>query len=183
MHQRSESRPVWDLLVRVLHLGLIVGVASAWITRHGGGPWHEWIGYALMLALVVRLLWGFAGPASARFARFVHGPATTLAYAAGVARGDAPRHIGHNPLGAWMIVALLSLLAVISASGWLSTTDRYWGVAWVMNVHLYATWALLALLPLHIAGAVHASRKHRENLIASMVHGRKRIASGDDVDL
>jgi cytochrome b len=80
-----------------------------------------------------------------------------------------------------MIVAILSLLAVITASGWLATTDDYWGIAWVMNLHLYATWALLALLPLHIAGAVHASRQHHENLVASMLHGRKRRASRDDV--
>lgn len=176
-------RPVWDVLVRVLHLGFIAGVAGAWFTRHRPGPWHEWIGYALLAALALRLVWGFIGPPGARFARFVHGPVTTLRYTLGVARGHAPRHVGHNPLGAWMIVALLALLAIITASGWLSTTDRYWGIAWVMNLHLYATWALLALLPLHIAGAIHASRRHHENLVAAMLHGRKRPASGDDVDL
>jgi cytochrome b len=183
MSQDRELRPVWDALVRVLHLGFIVGVAAAWLTRHRPGPWHEWIGYAVLAALALRLAWGVVGPASARFAQFVRGPASTLRYAAGVANGRAPRYIGHNPLGGWMIVMLLTLLAIISASGWLSTTDRYWGIAWVMNVHLYATWALLALLPLHIAGVVHASAKHRENLIAAMLHGRKRHASGDDVDL
>lgn len=169
--------------MRVLHIGFIAGVASAWFTRHRPGPWHEWIGYIVLAALAPRLLWGFVGPPAARFSGFVRGPATTLGYARDVARGCAPRYVGHNPLGAWMIVALLTLLAIIGASGWLSTTDRYWGIAWVMNLHLYSTWALLALLPLHIAGAVHASRKHRENLVASMLHGRKRPASGDDVDL
>jgi len=183
MTERAPLRPVWDVLVRVLHLSFIAGVAAAWFTRHRAGPWHEWIGYAVLAALALRLLWGFIGPASARFAHFVRGPAITSRYARSVANGRAPRHVGHNPLGAWMIVALLTLLAIISASGWLSTTDRYWGIAWVMNIHLYSTWALLALLPLHIAGAVHASLKHRENLIASMLHGRKRRASGDDVDL
>jgi cytochrome b len=183
MPQRSELRLVWDVLVRFLHAGFIAGVAAAWFTRHRSGPWHEWIGYAVIAALALRLLWGFVGPPSARFDRFVRRPATTLQYTRGVVHGRAPRYVGHNPLGGWMIVVLLALLAIISASGWLSTTDRYWGIAWVMNVHLYATWALLALLPLHIAGAVHASAKHRENLIAAMLHGRKRHASGDDVDL
>ncbi len=172
---------VWDALVRVLHLMFIAGVAAAWFTRHASGPWHEWIGYAVMAALALRLLWGFVGPGSARFARFVRSPAATLQYVQGLASGHAPRFVGHNPLGAWMIVALLLLLATISFTGWLSTTDRYWGIAWVMNLHLWATWALLALVPLHVAGAIHASLKHRENLIAAMIHGRKRAAAADDI--
>lgn len=183
MHRSIDSQPVWDLLVRAAHLTFIAGVAGAWFTRRRPGPWHEWIGYAVLAALALRLLWGFVGPASARFARFVRGPATTLRYVLGVADGHAPRYLGHNPLGAWMIVTLLALLALIAASGWLATTDDYWGIAWVMNVHLYATWALLALLPLHIAGALHASRRHHENLVASMLHGRKRRASGNDVEV
>ena len=182
MVDRHQLRPVWDVLVRVLHVGFIAGVVAAWVTRHGGSPWHEWIGYGILAALALRVLWGFTGPSAARFARFVRSPAATLSYAAQLTRGRARRYRGHNPLGGWMIVTLLTLLAVITVSGWLSTTDRYWGIAWVMNVHLYATWALLALLPLHIAGAVQASVKHRENLITAMLHGRKRAASGDDVE-
>ena len=181
MQQGSGQRAVWDLPVRIVHLGFIAGVITAWFTRHSSGPWHEWVGYLVMAVLVLRLIWGFVGPGPARFARFVRGPGITLRYAKAAATGRAPRYVGHNPLGAWMIVAILTLLAIISASGWLSTTDAYWGIAWVMNVHLYATWILLSLLPLHIAGAVHASLLHRENLLASMLHGRKRAASGDDV--
>lgn len=172
---------VWDALVRVLHLMFIAGVAAAWFTRHAAGAWHEWIGYAVMAALGTRLVWGFRGPAAARFARFVHGPATTFGYVRGLASGQAPRFIGHNPLGGWMIAALLALLLVITCTGWLATTDRYWGIAWVMNLHLWSTWALLGLVPLHVAGAIHASIRHRENLIAAMIHGRKRAASADDI--
>lgn len=172
---------VWDALVRILHLCFIGGVSAAWFTRHAAGPWHEWIGYAVMAALALRLLWGFVGAGSARFARFVRGPAATLGYARGLAAGHAPRYVGHNPLGAWMIVTLLLLLATISFTGWLSTTDRYWGIEWVMNLHLWATWVLLGLVPLHVAGAIHASLKHRENLIAAMIHGRKRAPAADDI--
>lgn len=172
---------VWDVLVRILHWSLVGGVAVAWFTRHAAGPWHEWIGYAIATALALRLLWGFTGPGPARFARFVRGPGATLRYVRGLASGHAPRFVGHNPLGAWMILVLLLLLATITFTGWLSTTDRYWGIAWVMNLHLWATWALLALVPLHLAGAIHASVKHRENLIAAMIHGRKRSPAADDI--
>ncbi len=174
---------VWDVWVRVLHLAFIAGVTAAWFTRHSAGRWHEWIGYGVLLALGMRLIWGIAGPAKARFASFVRRPRTTVQYARQLLRGQAQRYVGHNPLGAWMILWLLSLLGLITMSGWLSTTDRYWGVAWVADLHLWSTWALLASIPIHITGAVHASRQHRENLLTSMLHGHKRVASGDDVDL
>lgn len=178
----SSARKVWDTPVRILHLCFISGVAAAWFTRHAAGDWHEWIGYGVLVALCARLLWGFVGSRPARFTAFLRSPATTLSYARQLLRNSAPRYRGHNPLGAWMIIALLSLLLLISISGWLSTTDRYWGIAWVMNLHLYCTWMLLVLIPVHITGAVHASWKHRENLIAAMVHGQKRPASGSDIE-
>ena len=174
---------VWDAPVRVLHLCFIIGVSAAWLTRHTAGNWHEWLGYGVLAAVLLRLIWGFVGPASARFGSFIRGPHTTLAYVRALRAGQARRYRGHNPLGAWMILALLSLLLLICLSGWLSTTDRYWGIAWVMDLHLYSSWALLALIPLHVAGALHATWKHRENLIAAMIHGRKRAARGTDQDV
>ena len=172
---------VHDLLVRLLHLCFIAGVAAAWFTRHARGDWHEWIGYGVMGALAVRLLWGFIGPPPARFLRFVLGPVTTLRYAVAWVHGRAPRHLGHNPLGAWMIVALLLVLTVIVITGWMFTTDRWFGYAWVIRTHEIATWTLFALIPMHVGGVIHASRKHHENLVASMWHGRKPAATGDDV--
>ncbi|HET6602853.1 MAG TPA: cytochrome b/b6 domain-containing protein [Xanthomonadaceae bacterium] len=177
----AEPVPVWDRIVRVLHLVFIVGIAGAWLTRHARGPVHEWIGYAVLAALLLRLAWGFAGPPTARFARFVRAPRITIAYGRGLLAGSAPRHLGHNPLGGWMIVALLLTMAVASVSGWMFTTDRYWGVAWVMAVHEWSSWAVLALAVLHVLGVLHASHAHDENLAAAMVHGRKRPPSGTDV--
>lgn len=180
MAQRARV-PVYDLLVRVAHLGFIAGVIAAWFTRHARGAWHEWIGYAVMALLCLRLLWGFVGPASARFSHFVRSPRVTLRYALAVWRGDAPRHLGHNPLGAYMILALLVALAVIVTTGWMFTTDRWFGYAWVIRSHEIATWTLFALVPLHVLGVAHASLKHRENLVASMLHGHKPAAADGDV--
>ncbi|MGE4071625.1 MAG: cytochrome b/b6 domain-containing protein [Lysobacterales bacterium] len=169
--------------MRVLHLCFIVGVGAAWLTRHTPGTWHEWLGYGVLVAVLLRLIWGFVGSPSARFGSFVRGPRATLAYGRKLLDGRAPRYRGHNPLGAWMILTLLTLLLVISVSGWLSTTDRYWGIAWVMDLHLYSSWALLMLVPIHVAGVLHASWKHRENLVAGMLHGGKRMANGNDKDI
>jgi cytochrome b len=165
---------VWDPLVRLGHWALVAGVAIAWFTREGARTVHEQIGYAVLAVVVLRVLWGFTGPRYARFAPFVRSPSTTLAYARAVFAGSESRHLGHNPLGGWMTVVLLGMIALVALSGWLYTTDAFWGVQWVAEVHEALSDGLLGLIALHIAGVVFTSYRHRENLVAAMVHGRKR---------
>jgi cytochrome b len=165
---------VWDPLVRIGHWLLAAGVLAAWLTRHSPGPWHEWLGYAVLAIVVARFVWGLVGSPHARFRAFVRGPRATVTYAAALLARREPATLGHNPLGAWMVVALLLLVGLVCASGWLYTTDRYWGVEWVERLHSTLTDALLVLIGLHVAGVLYASWRHRENLIASMLHGRKK---------
>lgn len=179
--QGPISQKVWDPLVRVLHWMLVLSVLAAWLTQEGGGRWHEWTGYVALGVVAVRFIWGWAGSARARFAAFVRGPAATLAYAQQVLLHREARYLGHNPLGGWMVVALLADVALTSLSGWLYTTDAYWGVKWVEEVHEAFANALLPLVALHVAGVIFTSWRHRENLVAAMVHGRKRQPAGDDV--
>ena len=180
--QAPHARPVWDWQVRLLHWSLALSVLAAWLTSEGGARWHEWVGYVSLACIAVRLVWGFAGSRHARFADFVQSPSATLAYARQVAAGSEPRHVGHNPLGGWMILALLLVAALTGLSGWLYTTDAYWGVEWVEEVHEVLAEGLLVLIALHVAGVIFSSRRHRENLVASMLHGRKRPAASGDVD-
>ena len=154
---------VWDPLVRIGHWFLVASVAAAWFTREGYGVWHERIGYAALAIVFMRVVWGFAGP---------H-------YARRVVTASEPRHLGHNPLGGWMIVLLLVVIALVGLSGWLYTTDQYWGVEWVGQLHEALTNALLALVALHVGGVALASYRHRENLVAAMLHGRKRAQSAE----
>ncbi|HUQ75267.1 MAG TPA: cytochrome b/b6 domain-containing protein, partial [Burkholderiales bacterium] len=124
--------PVWDAFVRAAHWTLAICIVAAWLTRR---EVHEWAGYTAGALVALRILWGFVGSRYARFSQFVRPPAATLAYARAVAAGRAPRYLGHNPLGGWMIVALLAGVILTVASGWLSVTERYWGVAWVQGAH------------------------------------------------
>lgn len=165
---------VWDALVRVGHWSLVLSVFIAWLTRHGGGRWHEWIGYAALVIVAVRLVWGWTGSPHARFGDFVRSPAVTWQYARQMFTGREPRFLGHNPLGGWMIVALLLTVTLVGVSGWLYTTDRFWGVEWVETLHSTSTDLLLVLAAVHVAGALYASLRHRENLVAAMLHGYKR---------
>lgn len=173
---------VWDPVVRVGHWLLVASVALAWFTHEGGGGWHEWIGYAALAIAVLRVGWGFVGPRHARFGSFVRSPSETMAYAKSVTGHREPRHLGHNPLGGWMIVALLAMVIAVGASGWLYTTDRFWGVEWVEELHEALAEALLLLVALHVGGVVFSSHRHRENLAGAMIHGRKRAPGPRDVD-
>lgn len=171
---------VWDPLIRLGHWCLVASVVVAWLTRHGGAAVHEIAGYCALAIVAVRIVWGFVGPRYARFTQFMHNPVHTLQYARLVVATREPRHIGHNPLGAWMIVALLVMVFLVGTSGWLYTTDAFWGVEWVEIVHATLSDAMLALITLHVLGVILASRRHHENLAAAMIHGRKRAPQGDD---
>ena len=164
---------VWPLWQRLLHWALAASVIVALLT-YEGGPLHEASGYAALAIALARIAIGLAGPRAARFASFVRGGDATLAYGRAVLSGRAPRHLNHNPLGAWMVLALLGLAALAAASGALYLTDRFWGLAWVIAWHATAGWSFFVVLPLHVAGAIVTGHRHRENLVAAMVHGRKR---------
>ena len=173
---------VWDPLVRVLHWSLVVAVALGWATTAWLGGWHRAVGWAALAIVVVRVAWGFVGPRRARFSSFVRGPLATARHARRVLAGDEPRHVGHNPLGAWMIVALLLVVVGLAFTGWLYNTERFWGDETVEQVHLGLAWAIVALAAVHVAGVVVAAFRHRENLVAAMLDGRKRALRDGDID-
>ncbi len=166
---------VWDLWVRIGHWLLVFCVAAAWLTRHGGGEWHEWLGYAALAIVAIRIVWGFVGSSHARFADFIHSPKAVIEYVQAMRAHKEKHYLGHNPLGGYMIVALLVTIALTGASGWLYTTDRYWGVEWVGETHDFFADVLFALVAAHIAGVLFAGYREGENLVAAMFHGRKRL--------
>ena len=175
---------VWDRFVRTAHWSLAACVLIAWAS----GEWklasselHEWTGYAVLVVIALRVAWGWLGPRNARFGQFIAGPSRTLAYARALVRGREPRYVGHNPLGAWMIVALLVTAALAALTGWLSITDRYWGVAWLQDTHSALSDVLIVLITAHVVGVLYTSARHGENLIAAMWSGAKRPPAPGDV--
>ncbi len=173
---------VWSLGVRALHWSLAATVMAAWVTREGFGVWHERVGDVCLALVGVRLLMGFMSGTRARFSQFVRGPGTTWAYARQAWSRREPRYVGHNPLGAWMILALLFTAALTGVTGWVYTTDRFWGDPLVEQLHEISATALVSLAALHVLGVIATSIRHRENLARAMVTGDKRRASGDDID-
>ena len=171
---------MWDLAVRILHWCLVLTVAAAWLTRHSPGRWHEWIGYTTLAIVAARVTCGFFGSRYARFADFVRPASQTAAYARDVLASREARYIGHNPLGGWMVIALLAMVTLVGLTGWLYTTDRFWGIARVEELHSTLSDILFLFVALHLLGVVFTSVRHRENLPASMLHGRKRNEDADD---
>lgn len=164
---------IWPWWQRLTHWGLAAAVTTALIT-YRGGPIHENAGYAALAFAALRIALGLFGPVVTRFASFVRGWTKTLAYARAVLAHAEPRHLNHNPLGAWMVVALLAVSSLAALSGWLYTTDHFWGDDHVILLHACLAWPIVGLVCLHLGGVVHASLRHRENLAASMLNGRKR---------
>jgi cytochrome b len=111
---------VWDMPVRIFHWALAVLLVFQVVSGKIGGsmmPWHVYSGYAVLVLVIFRILWGFAGSTHARFASFLAGPAATLRFAVRLFSREAVPQVGHNPLGGWMVVALIASLAVQTITG------------------------------------------------------------------
>lgn len=167
-------RPVWSPLLRVLHWTLAGAMITSFASHEGGGWIHEWTGYLALAAACLRVAMGFVASGYWRFAQFVRGIKATQAYAVAIWRRREPHFLGHNPLGGWMVVALLADAVATGVTGWLYTTDRFWGMEWLEELHGALGHLLLPLLALHVAGVVFTSLRQRENLVGAMWHGRKQ---------
>jgi cytochrome b len=169
---------VWDPLVRFIHWSLVAAFLVAWITGDEAQDLHEATGYAIIVLVVVRIVWGIFGTTHARFTDFVYHPSAVIRHLADTIRFRSKRFLGHNPAGGAMIVTLLVMLSLICASGFAMTTDAFWGIRWVEEIHELAVNLTLVLIGLHLAGVGAASFEHRENLVRAMITGRKFVRKG-----
>jgi cytochrome b len=169
---------VWDPFVRVFHWSLAILFLVAYATGDEIENVHIAAGYAIAGLIAARIVWGFIGPGYARFSNFVRPPREVLAYLRDVALLRAPRYIGHNPAGGAMIIALLAALMGTAITGYMMTTDAYWGAQWVEEVHKTLANFTMGLVVVHVLGVLVASFEHRENLVKAMITGRKRANGG-----
>ncbi len=165
---------VWDPFVRVFHWSLATLFLVAYVTGDEIERVHIAAGYVIAGLIALRVVWGFVGPTHARFSNFVKSPRQVLAYLRDVALFRAPRYLGHNPAGGAMIIALLVMLAATGITGIMMTADSYWGAEWVEEVHEAFAHLTVGLIVFHVLGVLIASFEHGENLVKSMITGRKR---------
>ncbi len=189
-HSTMHTVRVWDLPTRLFHWALVTAVVAQVVTGNLGGNWMNWhfrTGYAVLTLLLFRLVWGFLGGHWSRFGSFLPSPRTLLDYLRGRAR---PEHqVGHSPLGALSVAALLLLLLAQAGSGLFSDDEiAFFGPL----THLVsgdtvglATWyhknlgkaILIVLIALHLLAIAYYKLFKKRALVASMWHGDKTLAA------
>jgi cytochrome b len=172
---------VWDPFVRVFHWSLVLSFALAWFTSEWRESIHYWAGYAAASLVLLRVVWGFLGTPYSRFSQFIQTPKNVLRYLLAILSGSEARYVGHNPAGGIMILALMAAITMTAFSGWMMTTDAYFGEDRVQILHSLSADGVVGLVLMHLMGVVLASFRHRENLVKAMITGMKRSAEdGDD---
>ena len=201
---RTENIKVWDLFIRCFHWSLAGLFVIAYLTAEEIEWLHVWSGYGILMLVGLRLVWGLIGSHHARFINFIKPPKAAFTYIGGLLRGTAPRCLGHNAAGSWMVILLLTSLTLTGASGLLhygemgkgpvaadtaqsntsetlarsdEHSDHDEGV-WYELHELFANLSLTLVL-VHIAGVMTSSLAHRENLARAMITGKKRAPKND----
>lgn len=164
---------VWDRFVRAFHWCLVASFLTAYFSTSSIGLVHKYSGLAALGLVAARVVWGFVGSRHARFASFVPGPRTLWNYLRALAHLREPRHLGHNPAGAVMILFMLAMMVGLGVTGWMLTLDAFWGDETVETIHALLTDIVLIAVVIHVCANVYMSFRGRENLVASMVTGYK----------
>lgn len=183
----------WDLPTRVFKWTLVLLVFTAWLTNQRGDPgitWHIWNGYAILILLAFRLLWGVFGSSTARFVAWVTWPWTAARYGLDLLRGRGRPYLGHNPLGGWMIIALLLVVGSQGVAG-LFTVDNngmYGGPFANLDFgdptplqrafsryHHQAFNFLLGFVAVHVAVNLFYQFVKKDPVVRAMITGRKPV--------
>jgi cytochrome b len=188
--QEAPVPLVWDLPLRLFHWLLVLALAGAWLTHELGVKymdWHMRFGYGVIGLVLFRIVWGFAGPRHARFGDFLRGPGAVAAYARDWLAGRARVSAGHNPLGGWSVLALLTVAGVQAVTGLFNSDDILTSGPWhdavsedtadtLSWLHAVNFNVLLGLAGLHVAVILAYWLRLRIDLVTAMITGRKRGA-------
>lgn len=183
----SSVHPVWDLPTRLFHWSLLVCLVLAWWSAEFERyDIHEVTGQVIIVLILSRIVWGFLGSVHSRFADFLVGPTSVLAYL----RGRPSPTPGHNPLGGWSVLALLSLMLLQAISGLFNSDDilfsgpLYYAADPPLRdlmgvVHEWAFDILLGLIALHVVTVMYYQFWLKKQLIQPMVVGTANDRAGD----
>ena len=170
--------PFWDPWVRITHWSLVGIVILKRFVLEDGGDWHLWLGYAACVLVALRVIWGFIGSRNARFAEMLKSwppRGQVLQHLARYLRNQTPRYLNHPPLALVVMSGMLGCILGLGMTGWMLGLDRFFGEEWLEEAHELLSHGLILLAVAHISGVLRASWLNRENLIASMIHGRKKL--------
>lgn len=176
----SESTPlhdvkVWDILVRIFHWALALGVLLNLFVFEEGETLHQYSGYIVCGLVMARILWGFVGTHYARFSEFFPTVEKVRHQMLGMAQGDIHVHVGHSPMGAVVMMAMGLAVLGLAFTGFLMDTDQFFGSELLEEVHELIANGLMSLVFVHVLAAVVLGKIERVNLVSAMVTGVKRF--------
>lgn len=179
---------VWDLPVRLFHWVLVALILAAWVTQYiDRMKLHVWIGETILTLLLFRVVWGFVGSDTARFAWFLRSPLVALRHLARLWRREPDREIGHNAAGGWMVLVMLALIGVQAGTGLFANDLDDGGDTegplmhlvgkdrsnWLSHIHSLNFTVIEAVIVLHVVAIVAYAVLKRHNLVRPMVTGMK----------
>jgi cytochrome b len=182
------TRLVWDLPLRLFHWLLVLSLAASWATAKAGFDWrplHMRLGYFTLGLVLFRLVWGFIGPRHARFSSFLAGPAGVLRYVRGMTAGTLiAQSAGHNPLGALMVIGMLALLGLQTATGLFTSDDIVYAGPYngavsdalakrLGHLHHLTFNLILAAVGLHVLAILFYTFAKKQRLVPAMFSGHK----------
>ena len=184
-YPETSTVKVWDPFVRIFHWSLVLLFLIAFMTEDDSLNLHVLVGYAISLLIGFRLFWGWVGPHRARFLTFVKSPAVTIDYLRKMVSFRVPHYLGHNPVGAVMVIALLLSIALVSFTGMIiiaseghgplsGTFFSSWQYESMEDVHEFFANLTLLMVIAHIFGVIFSSYLEGENLVKAMVTGQKK---------
>jgi cytochrome b len=198
-HAAMSSTPaevpirVWDLPTRAFHWILAASIVGSIVSAKVGGNamvLHFRLGYLALALLLFRVLWGLFGGRWSRFAGFVRGPATVWRYLRGRHRPEEHLEVGHSPLAALSVLALLAVIGLQVGSGLVADDEianvgplnRYVSgalAAWMTGWHKsWGQWLLIALVALHLGAIAYHRFVRGRGLVVPMISGDKRLPPG-----
>ena len=191
----EEKHLVWDLPLRLFHWLLVLSMTASYVTAELGFDWmqvHMYLGYFTLGLVIFRIIWGFIGPRHARFTSFLQGPAGMWRYARGLAAGTMIQTAGHNPLGGLSVILMLVLVGFQAGTGLFATDDIVWTGPWngavsektadrLTALHHLNFNFILAAVALHLMAIAFYFLVKKENLVGSMVHGKKQVPAHESI--
>ena len=181
---------VWDLPIRLFHWFLVVFITGSFVSINLGDEfiqWHAYFGYSILVLLVFRIVWGFVGSTHARFTSFFPTKKAILDYLS----GSSPRVLGHNPIGAISVFALLFALSIqvitglfvddeVSFKGPLEKYVPSSISSFLSQIHEGNQVVILTLITIHIAAIIFYKKFKAEDLIKPMISGDKEIDPSEE---
>jgi len=172
---------VWDVPTRVFHWLLVLSFTVAFLTAESerNRDIHVVFGYILLGLLVFRLIWGFIGTHYARFGSFLFGPGEVVAYFKSLLERRPAKYVGHNPAGS-VAIWLLLILGFVSAISGVMVYEELGGDA-LEELHEISSYAMLAVVVVHVLGVLFSSLMHHENLVRAMITGYKSDGANEGI--